>query len=420
MRGAALVLAVAALAATGSPTTEAAQRLGDPPAAVDQDVARETAMDTGPDGLAAVLVRQRGHAVVRRARPGRPFGATRRLPLGDDPTSPTVTAGAGFAALAWTHFDATYFPQPYDREEPCCRRLRAALIERSGRVTRPRTLSSPGANVLGALGAVRGDRAALAWTDRRGVRASVGSRGRGFRRPVTITTSQRATLLAVALPRATPHVFLLVGVRRPRIEEAWRAGGHTRRVELGPFDVYPFNVAATSATADGHLLIAVDFFRRDPRLRRLLVFARRPGHRLYATRVRVPVASSTATAVAIAPSGRGLVATSDGGRALTLRAVDGRGRVGSPRTLPAGGPPVASVMEIASSGAGALAVHVFHGTGARRRDTLVAWRLRPGGRPGPRRTVSRRDSPVGGALAATIDGRIAWYQGGASYAALVR
>ena len=405
----------------GARPAQDAQRLGDPPAVVDQDLARATAMDTGPDGLATVLVRQHGHAVVRRARPGQPFGAARRLPLGDDPASPSVTAGAGFAALAWTHFDATYFPGPYDREEPCCRRLRAALVERSGRVTRPRTLSSPGANVVGALAAVRGRRAALAWTDRRGVRASVGGRGRGFGRPVTITTSQRSTLLAVALPRATPHVFLLVGYNRPRIEEAWRAHGHTRRVDLGPFDVYPFGPeAVVAATPDGHLLIAVDFFRREPRLRRLLVFARRPGHRLHATRVRVPLASATATAVALAPSGRGLVATRGGRRLIALRAVDSRGRVGPPRTLAAGGLPLASVMAIASSGAGAIGLHVYHGTGARRRDTLVAWRLRRGGRPGPRRTVSLRESSVQGALAATIDGRVAWYQGGSSYAALVR
>ena len=209
-------------------------------------------------------------------------------------------------------------------------------------------------------------------------------------------------------------------MRRPRIEEAWRSGGHTRRVELGPFDVYPFNVAAAAVTADGHLLIAVDFFRREPRLRRLLVFARRPGP----PAARHPCARAPEH---LDRDGRGpralgprSVATSDGGRALALRPVDGRGRVGPPRTLSAGGVPIGTVMAIASSGAGAIGVHVFHGTSARRRDTLVAWRLRPGGRAEMRRTVSLRGSSVGGALAATFDGRVAWYQGGSSYAALVR
>lgn len=416
--GRALTLLLA-IAATGAAPATAAQRLGDLPAPIDLDFDRGTAIGTGPDGLTTVLVRQDGHAVVRRARPGHPFGAARRLPLGDDPASPTVIAGAGFAALSWTHFDATYFPAPFDREEPCCRRLRAALLDRSGRVTRPRTLSSPRANVLGALGTTRGRRAALAWTDARGVRTSIGVRRRGFRRPVTITSSPGATLLAVALPRATPHVFLLVGYRRPRIEEAWRAGGHTRRVELGSFRGSPLDVHAASTPA-GQLLVTADRFALRPRRRYVVVLSRRPGHRVRITRVRARSVSPIATALALAPSGRGLVATADGRRGVTVRSVDSRGRVGRPRSLRTGGAPIGSTIALASSGAGALAVHVFHGTSRRRRDTLVAWRLAPGGRLGPRRTVSPAESSVKGALAATSDGRVAWYQGHSTYAALVR
>ena len=123
--------------------------------------------------------------------------------------------------------------------------------------------------------------------------------------------------------------------------------------------------------------------------------------------------------MALARSGRGLVATSDGRHALALRAVDDHGRVGPPRTLAVDGVPIGTVMAIASTGAGTIGVHVYHGTGARRRDTLVAWRLRPRGQ-GRRRTVSLRGSSVQGALAATVDGRVAWYQGGSSYATLVR
>jgi hypothetical protein len=397
---------------------DGAQRLGDQPAAVDVDFQLATAVAVGPDGLATALVRQGDRAVVRRARTGRPFGRSRRLPLGDDPASPTVTAGTGFAALAWTRFDATYLPRPYDREEPCCRRVRAALLDRSGHVTHPRTLSSPNANVLGAIGAVRGRRVVLAWTDARGVRTSIGVRGRGFRRPVTVTSSTRSTLLAVALPRATPHVFLLVGSRRPRIEEAWRSGGRTRRVELGAFDVSPFGVRAASTPA-GHLLVTADVFRR-PRLRRLVVFSRRPGHRLRVTRVRLRSISPTATAAALAPSGRGMVATADGRGGLILRSVDSTGHLGRATSVRTGGAPIDSAVAIASSGAGALAVHVFHGTSRRRRDTLVAWPLHAGGRPGSRHTVSPAGSSVSGALAATADGRVAWYQGRSTYAAMVR
>jgi hypothetical protein len=420
-----LLLAVGALALAGSAIARPAdspsgtQRLGEPPQATDYTTQLDPAIATGPDGRAIALVTRDGHAIVRRARPGRRFGAPRRLPLGSKANTLAAAAGAGFAALAWTHFDATYFPLPYSRDVPCCARLRAALIDRPGRVTHPRTLSAPGSNVESMLLSVRGRRAAIAWRDARGVRTSIATRGRGFSRPVTVTPSE-GSLLGVALPRSTPHVFLVLGYRAPwTVVETWRHRGRTRRRTLGRFGGRVTTVEFQAVVApSGRMLLAGDLFRRKPRLRRLDVATRRPGGRLRATRLRVPLTrSGTATAIALAPSGRGLVATADGARRLALRPVDRGGHVGPARYVTTRSPLAASAMAIDSSGAGVLTVHTVGGTSAHRHDRLLAWALSPGTRPGPRRTLPPGTTPWWSGLTVTVDRRVAWTEGRFTYAA---
>jgi hypothetical protein len=413
-----LILAGPAVASpAGGP--RGTQRLGEAPAASDYGVQLTPAIATGPDGRAVALLTQDGHAIVRRAKPGRRFGAARRLPLGSNASALATAAGRGFAALAWTHFDATYFPLPYSRDVPCCARVRATLVDRSGRVTHPRTLSAPGSNVGTMLLSVRGRRAAIAWQDGRGVRTSVATRGRGFSRSVTVTSLSEGSLLGVALPRSTPHVFLMLGYQAPwTVVEAWRHHGRTHRRTLGRFGGRVTVDFQAAVTPSGRMLLAADLFRLEPRLRRFDVATRRPGGRLRATRLRVPLTrSSTATAIALAPSGRGLVATADGPRRLALRSVYPGGGVGRARYVTTRSPLGASAVAIDSSGAGVLTVHTVGGTSAHRRDRLLAWPLSRGSRAGRQRALTPLTTPLSNGPTVTVDRRIGWTQGSFTYAA---
>jgi hypothetical protein len=416
MRGT-LLAASAWLALAGSAGASSNQRLGDFPSTADLDFRHAPAIATGPDGRTVALVNDGGSVAVRRARRGHRFGPRRRLPLGMNASAATVAAGSGFAALAWTHFDATFLPGPYEREDPCCRRVRAAFMSRSGRITHPRTLSAPEANVYEIFATARGQRAAIAWTDRRGVRTSSGIAGRGFRRPVTIS-SRAQDLVGVALPHATPHVFFVAGVRRPRVVEAWRSGGHTRRRTLAPLAVAAF-VQSAAITPAGGLLIAGDIVSRREG-RRLLILSRRPGGRLRIARVRLRGRLGGTTTVALARSGNGLVATRASDHQLALRSVDRLGHVGDARVIRTRTASGYTAIAIDRAGAGVLAAMLIGGTSTRRRDRVVAWRLRSAGRVGPRHTLYPPGGYVTGPLGATTDGRVTWLQRQGVYAALVR
>jgi hypothetical protein len=233
-----------------------------------------------------------------------------------------------------------------------------------------------------------------------------------------VTISSRAQeLLGVALPRATPHVFFVDGERRLRVVEAWRSGGHTRRRTLGPLTLSRFDLPAAITPAGG-LLIANDIVSRREG-RRLVILSRRPGGRLRMARVPLRGRLGASTTVALARSGNGLVVTRASPRRLTLRSVDRLGHVGRARvirTRRASGYTAA----IDRSGAGVLAATLYGGTGTRRRDRVVAWRLLSGGRVGPRHTLYPPGGYVTGPLGATTDGRVTWLQRQGVYAALVR
>jgi hypothetical protein len=393
------------------------QRLGDTPASGDLDLRIPPAIATGPDGVTTAFIRSAGRVVIRRARAGGRFGAARRVPLGGNASTATVAAGDGFAALAWTHFDASLIPEPYSREDPCCRRVRAALIGRSGRITHPRTLSAPKSNAYPIATAIHGRHAVVAWNDRRGLRTSTAVRGTGFRRPATIS-SQPAALLGVALPHATPHVFFVAGVRKLRVVEAWRTGSHVRRRTLGPYPERLYDPAVAVSPA-GQLLLASDTSTRS-RKPRLLIVTRRPGGRLQTVRLRPRGTPEARTTVGLAPSGEGIVVSTERRNRLLLRSVDRSGHVSRARVIDVGRATIETAVAIARSGAGVLAATLFGGNSRRRRDRLVAWPLRGGGRLGAKHTLYPPGGYVSGPLGVTAEGRVTWQQRQGTYAGLVR
>lgn len=409
--------AVIAWLAVAGPAASQPQPLGDTPRSVDGELGRPAAIAAGPDGLTTALVRSAERLVVRRARPGSAFGAAHGLPLGDHANDPTVAAGAGFAALAWTRFDASLVPDPGDRGEPCCHRVRAALIGRSGRMTRPQTLSAPGSNVDAIYAAVHGPRAAIVWSDAHGLRTSTGLRGVGFGRPATIA-SRVQQVIGVALPRAAPHVFVVTAGRDARIVEAWRSSGRMRRRTLGRF---PARGSAFSAAASpaGGLLLASDVATRS-RERRLVIVTRRPGERLRTVRLRLRGNPETPTTVVLAPTGDGLVVSSERPGRLMLRPVARSGRLSPARATAVGSALVEVAVATARPGVGVLAAILFGGDSHRRRDRVAAWPLRGGGRLGPGRTLAAPDGSVTGPLGVTADGRVTWQQRNGTFAALGR
>jgi hypothetical protein len=415
------VLLGSLVATSSADAPPGAQRLGDL-RQVDRDYCcgPDPALATGPDGNAFALVTQDGRLVVRRANPGRRFGAARPVPLGIKPTALNAAAGTGFVALAWTHFDATYIPDPLARESSCCGRLRAALMDRSGRFTRPRTLSAPGSDVGFSRVAVRGRRAVVAWTDARGVRTSVAMLGgHGFSRPLTVT-GPGAWLIGVTLPRATPHLVLLIEDKPRKVVEVWRSNGATHHRTLGRFG-QPYQSVYAAVAPSGRLLLAETHERVRPSRRRVVIATRRPGGRLRSTSWHLPVSDFGGAAVALAPAGIGVVAAATTSHRLIVRPVDRDGRLGSPRSLAMGRSARGITAAIDASGAGVIALLDYRDTPTGVRERYLAWPLGGGSRPGRRRTLSH-PGPYGveGEPTVTPDGRVAWSEGQSMYAAQVR
>jgi hypothetical protein len=172
------------------------------------------------------LIQSGARVVVRHAGRRRMFGPAHPVPLGDHALAPAVAVADGFAALAWTHADTSHLPDPGTRGDPCCRRLRTAVVDRAGRITAVRTLSARRAvDAQAALITARGARAAVTWTDARGLRVSTATSGAGFRPAVTIT-ARVGKVIGMAVPRATPHVFMAT-TGRPCSRRGARAGGRT-------------------------------------------------------------------------------------------------------------------------------------------------------------------------------------------------
>ena len=229
-------------------------------------------------------------------------------------------------------------------------------------------------------------------------------------------TAPEGSLIGVSLPRSTPHVFLALW-QPPQyaVVEAWRLRGRTHRRTLGRVDSVVSGGRAIVAPS-GRMLLAGNLFRDELLQLQVEVATRRPGGTLRVTTLRVPE-NSTAAAIALAPSGRGLVATAEGRRRLALRPVDPGGHVGPARYVTTISPEAKTAMAIDSSGAGVVTVGTVGGTLAQTTQRLVAWELGPGSRPGPRRTLSLfTDSWYGGPVP-TADRRVAWTEGRFTYAA---
>jgi len=391
--------------------TEGTQRLGD--AADGYFASLDPAMATAPGGHTAALAAAGKRMTVRRAAPGSPFTRRRLLMLGTRAGSPAVATGDELTALAWTHFDGSVTMSIDD--EDCCWRLRAATMDPAGRVSRPRELSSPGYN-LGEIDAVvRGRRAALACVDGRGVRASSAS-GRGGRFGPPRTLSRRVvSLLGVALGDSGPRVFMLW---HSRVVEAWRAGGRARQRVLGRF-ARSDGVLTAAVTPVGHLLLVGTPRPNPKRVHRAVVAYRRPGGRLRRQVVRLGRrVTSPAIAVALSPTGRGLLAMQAGLTGIELRSVTNIGRVGRARRVRAlatrSGKPTDLALAINAAGAGVLAAQVQSEHDKNHYTQTVAWVLAPGARPGRRRVLSfaRPTFVTPDGVTATIHGtgrrRVAW------------
>jgi hypothetical protein len=363
------------------------QRLGDPSSsylfAVDPAVA------TAPGGRSVAFVAARQQLLVRRATVGRAFGPAR--PIAPRGARPAVATGDDLTALAWTHFDGSFIADPASRDEDCCERLRAATLDAGGRLGRPQELSAPGASVEEARVVVRGRRAAVAWQDRRGVRAST-TRARGARFGPPKTLARPADqLLGVALPASTPHAFVLASTR---VVEVWRSGGgRAQRRTLGRFagTAYGLQVAVSPA---GRLLLANTPRNGLERADRILVGYRRPGGRLRRHTVRLGRRLAyPPIAVALTATGRGLLVTAAGPTTLAIRSVDATGALGRPHTVRAlgvhKGYPTDAAVALNPAGTGVLAALVSTVHGGRQWSRAVAWPLAGGGRPLGRRVLSR-------------------------------
>jgi hypothetical protein len=303
-------------------------------------------MATGSDGRAVALIQSGARVVVRHAGRRRTFGPAHPVALGDHALAPAVAVADGFAALAWTHADPSHVGDPGTRGDPCCRRLRTAVVDRAGRITAVRTLSaSRAADTQAALITARGARAAVTWTDARGLRVSTATSSAGFRRAVTIT-ARVGQVIGVALPRATPHVFMTT---TGRLLETWRSGGRSHLRALGRFPAGgDFRAAVAPA---GQLLAAFNRFTRA-RVRRLTIVARPPGRRATQRHLALRGLPEADLAVALAPSGDGLVVTSERPHRLVVRMVGRTGHARGERPLDAGATTIETAVAVDDSGGG--------------------------------------------------------------------
>jgi hypothetical protein len=406
----------------GARPAQEAQRLGDP--SVAYLFSLDPAMATAPAGRSVALVASGRRLVVRRAAPGLAFEPADRIAGRTE--GPAVESGDELTAMAWTHFDHSYVVEPGARDEDCCMRLRAATLDARGRMGQARELSAPGVSVEDARAVVRGRRAAVAWQDGRGVRAST-TRERGARFGPPKTLARPADeLLGLALTGSGPHAFLLRGAA---VVEVWRAGGHTQHRVIGRFetDAHPVRSAVSPTGA----LIIASTAPDNPRLgTRLQVAYRRPGAGLrqhivrYGRRVGI-----SEMAVTLSPSGGGLIAITQPAR-VVVRPVgdDGLGHPFVVRGLPVRRN-YPSDLALAQNARGEGVLGALVGTasadGAERTQT-VAWALAAGGRPLRRHILSfaRRTFGPQEGVTVTIDAagrrRVAWAEDAGVFAVRLR
>jgi len=407
MRLSRLLILVGVVASVASPLAAASQNLGGDPSNGDLP----PALVASASGAAtAVTGADRGGLRLRRARSGRGFGPGRLLTVKGE--SPVLAAGgSGLVAFAFLRPDGSHIADPEERDEDCCLRLFAGVLDRAGRTRRVRRLSAPGDSAQSAVIAARGTRVAASWVDPDGLKVSRGTARTGFEPAQTLSNH----LYPLAVIASThPHVFATEAIRTGNtVQERWRAAGRTHRRNLGRFRAA---ISAHVASPAGHLLlVGRDLIRRFSSV--ALVGWRRPGGRLTITRAPSGgPAGEDVFAAALAPDGRGLVATPGPRRRVRTREVSGSGHVGWPHDVPL--PPGETAIDVAvarnASGAGVLAAESQDRKGRRR---IYAWRLGTLGHAGPRSTLRgpRSTYEYDYGLTATVDARggarVAWNDG---------
>ena len=372
---------------------------------------------------------------VRVAGTRGPFGAARVVPGSlsrpgrGSPTDAHVVVGSGGRALLlWRASDGSLPAPPYSREEDCCDRLWAAVLDEGRRLRPARQLSASAAQwtpraLQSFAGAVRGSRAAVAWRDPLGIRVAVAdARGR-FGAAVTLAGADEGDVLAVRLAAAGPRV--VVSAEGGAIVELRRVGAGTARRVLGSFP--PRTTVGVAATAAGNMLLVGQRVNEGLYPYVVLRLAhRRGGGRLRFANVRVRSGNLPPYAVAIAGDGRGLVVTASASprrRDAVVVAVDRRGRPAAPRELARSSGWDWWEFAVAASSSGRALVAAMGRVG-RRTQRVFAWQVGIDGRGADRSTVHREPAAgysggIGAGIGSSGSGVVAWARPDGLFAARV-
>lgn len=412
------------MAAPASGATSEPQRLGGsvsgaysgelgPALAIDRD-GDALAVAGGADGGLERLV----------ARPGSAFGAAR--PFEDS----VLAVGArvalsreGTGVVAWLH--------DVDLDDPdnggCCVSAHAAMVDDQGRMGEARELPAPGTDAASIGVGARGSRAAVAWVRDGEVIVADASGletlddGRSL---ATESATSPPEILAVTLPGSGRHPHVIVQSAN-RIVELWRTGDRRHRrtlLRVEPQERYfDSGLGEVASAPAGHLLmtspssdpsrIRVAYRRPGERLRRLLVAVPRPRF------LSRPGPSAGDPAVALSPTGAGLLGHPSTDHIYAVRTVTHRGRLGAPRHawLPPGESAFDTALAVDATGRGVLATFVD--------DHVRTWRVPTGGSPRYTGRLRPADNTSGRLTAATEPGgaaRVLWTAEDELFAARVR
>ncbi|MBA2262323.1 MAG: hypothetical protein H0W03_06610 [Solirubrobacterales bacterium] len=367
----------------GSATSEP-QRLGN---AIEDfyggDLDPAVAVDRDGDALAVARTTD-GGIELRLGPAGRAFGAARPLANGPHLAGARIALSReGTGVVAWLREGEL---DEETGEVACCSRVEAATVDVRGHAGPTRVLSTPDENAENLGVATRGSHAAVAWVEDSDlfVASATGLQPLGDARAVASEDpTSTMSILAVTLPGSGRHPHVIVQLEH-RILELWRIGDRVHRRTLlrveeqeRYLDGNPGEVASTPA---GHLLVTSP---SSSSRRAIRVAYRRPGERL--RRMLVPVPSPRFLsrpgpgfgdpAVALAPTGAGLLGHPVSTGRYAVRTVDHRGRLGArrPARLPEGASGSRAGLAVDHAGRGVLAVELD--------DQLRAWRVRSGESP---------------------------------------
>lgn len=408
MRRTCFLILIGATILTASSFAAASQDVGGVPGG---DV--PPALVASPSGAAAVVTgTDRGGLQLRRARSGRDFGGPRLLAV--NAGSPVLAAStSGLVAFAFLRDDGYFRAPAGSHEDDCCLRLFAGVLARSGKTRNLRRVSAATADARSTVIAAHGSRVAASWLDDNGLQVSGGTFHTGFGPAQTLGVSgDKGPYPIAAIDSAHPHVLTITDTRKGiRVREVWRV----RRVHRRDLGLFRAGLSARPALSPtGHLLLVGGALPSGSKA--FAIGWRRPGGPLVSTRVRLGrLDLGSGVAAALAPNGRGLVASLGVPGHVRARVVSNSGRVGPVHdaVLPDGELGVDFAVACNDRGAGVLVVTSQDPKLQRR---IYAWRLDAVGRIGPRLTLrgAMPDNYKAG-LAAAVDARgrarVVWNDG---------